>query len=71
MSENSNKNRIKFKEKLDKIKFTVDNSEKISYIKNIIIVIITIIIYHQGGSMTKITRYSKQRALIYQTLKKR
>jgi hypothetical protein len=40
LSENSNKNRIKFKEKLDKIKFTVDNSEKIIYIKNIIIVII-------------------------------
>ena len=40
MSENSNKNRIKFKEKLDKIKFTVDNNGRIGYIKNIIIVII-------------------------------
>ena len=40
MSENSNKNKRKFKEKLGKIKFTVDNGEIIRYIKNIIIVII-------------------------------
>jgi len=40
LSENSNKNKRKFKEKLDKIKFTVDNIRKIRYSENIIIVII-------------------------------
>ena len=40
MSENSYKNKRKFEEKLDKIKLTVDNIEKIGYYKNIIIVII-------------------------------
>lgn len=40
MSENSYKNKEKFKEKLDKIKLTVDNIEKIVYYKNIIIVIV-------------------------------
>lgn len=40
MSENSHKNKRKFKEKLDKIKLTVDNIKKMGYYKNIIIVII-------------------------------
>ena len=35
-----NKELKEAKEKLDKIKFTVDNSGRIGYIKNIIIVII-------------------------------